>query len=133
MKLSLEPVRARLRAPFAAAWGTINDREILVVRLEADDGTVGWGEAAPLPGYGCTAVEQTWAVIKKYRGALARAGDGSRDQILAACAEASNLPEALAAVDLALWDLEGRRTGQPVWQMLVAQGSRDITRSISGQ
>lgn len=133
MKLSLEPVRARLRAPFAAAWGTISEREILVVRLEADDGTVGWGEAAPLPGYGCAAVEEIWAVMERYRGALARAGDGSRDQILAACAEASNLPEALAAVDLALWDLEGRRTGQPVWEMLVAQGAWDITRNISGQ
>lgn len=64
MKLSLEPVRARLRAPFAAAWGTISEREILVVRLETDDGTVGWGEAAPLPGYGCAAVEEIWAVME---------------------------------------------------------------------
>lgn len=132
MKLSLERVRARLRAPFAAAWGTIGEREILVVRLEADDGTVGWGEAAPLPGYGCAAVDQIWAALERYRGALARAGDGSRDQHLATCAAASNLPEALAAVDLALWDLEGRRAGQPVWQMLVAQGAWDITRNISG-
>ena len=146
MKLSVEPVRARLRAPFAAAWGTITERELLVVRLEAADGAVGWGEAAPLPGYGGPAAEEVGAALDGYRGALAevaaaleahrgaleRAGDGPRDQLLAACAAASALPEALAAVDLALWDLEGRRRREPVWRLL-SQSPWDITRNIPGQ
>ena len=32
------------------------------------------------------------------------------------------LPEALAAIDMALWDLAGRRAGEPVWRLL---GSAD--------
>ncbi|MGN6168650.1 MAG: mandelate racemase/muconate lactonizing enzyme family protein, partial [Solirubrobacteraceae bacterium] len=131
MKVSVEPVRARLRAPFAAAWGTISERELLVVRLEAGDGTVGWGEAAPLPSYGGAAVAQVRAALETYRRALARAGEGPRDQLLAACAAASDLPEALAAIEIALWDLEGRRTGQPVWQLLGAQGVWDIGSRIA--
>jgi L-alanine-DL-glutamate epimerase-like enolase superfamily enzyme len=46
-----------------------------------------------------------------------------RDQMLAECAEMTVLPQALAAVDLALWDLEGRRTGQPVWRLLGASNA----------
>jgi L-Ala-D/L-Glu epimerase len=128
VKLSVEPVRARLRAPFAAAWGTISERELVVVRFESGDGTVGWGEAAPLPGYGGAGLEEVLAALDAYGVALARAGDGPRDHLLAACAGTSDLPAALAAVDIALWDLEGRRRGQPVWQLL--EGRWDITPDI---
>ncbi len=37
-----------------------------------------------------------------------------------AAAEATVLPQALAAIDLALWDLAGRRTREPVWRLLGA-------------
>jgi L-alanine-DL-glutamate epimerase-like enolase superfamily enzyme len=129
VRLSVAPVRARLRAPFAAAWGTTSERDLLVVRLEAADGTVGWGEAAPLPGYGGASVGDVRAALDAYGAALARVGEGPRNQLLAACAAASDLPEALAAVDLALWDREGRRCGQPVWQLL--GGLWDITPDIA--
>jgi L-Ala-D/L-Glu epimerase len=122
VKLSLEQVRARLRAPFAAGWGSISEREILVVRLESDDGTVGWGEAAPLPGYGCAGLEEVRAALHRYAGLLAAPSHAPRADVLAACATASDVPEALAAVDLALWDLEGRRRGKPVCELL----ARDV-------
>jgi L-Ala-D/L-Glu epimerase len=131
VKLSVEPVRARLRAPFTAAWGTITERELLLVRLAAADGTVGWGEAAPLPSYGGGSLEEVRATLDDYGVALARAGDGPRDRLLAACAEASKLPEALAAVDLALWDMEGWRCGKPVWQLLGAQGAWDFEVAVN--
>ena len=41
--------------------------------------------------------------------------------VLARCAEATVLPQALAAIDLALWDLAGRRTREPVWRLLGAR------------
>ena len=40
--------------------------------------------------------------------------------VLAACREAAVLPQAVAAIDLALWDLEGRRADAPVWRLLGA-------------
>ena len=33
---------------------------------------------------------------------------------------------ALAAIDLALWDLEGRRAGQPVWRLLGADAAAPV-------
>ena len=43
------------------------------------------------------------------------------------------LPRRVAAIDMALWDLEGRRAGEPVWRLLGAREaparSRSTTRS----
>ena len=36
------------------------------------------------------------------------------------------LPQAVAAIDLALWDLAGRRAGDPVWRLLGAAGADPV-------
>lgn len=46
-----------LRAPVRTAHGVMVQREGLLVRLEAEDGFVGLGEAAPLAGFGRETVE----------------------------------------------------------------------------
>lgn len=52
MKLEVELVRARLRAPFISASGSVSMRELLLVRLVGADGVVAFGDAAPLESYG---------------------------------------------------------------------------------
>ena len=42
----------------------------------------------------------------------------SRTVLLEACRAERDLPQALAAIDLALWDLAGRREGRPVAELL---------------
>jgi L-alanine-DL-glutamate epimerase-like enolase superfamily enzyme len=110
-----------LRAPFAAGHGTVTDRELLLVSLEAADGLTGYGEAAPLESYDGVSVAEVQAaldacipVLEAYRDATPLA------DVLARCAEATLVPQALAAIDLALWDLAGRRTREPVWRLLGA-------------
>ncbi|HVW19080.1 MAG TPA: hypothetical protein VHB30_12615, partial [Solirubrobacteraceae bacterium] len=51
MRLRIRERVVGLRAPFAAAHGTIERRTLLEVELEGADGVVGRGEAAPLPSY----------------------------------------------------------------------------------
>ncbi len=85
----------------------------------AADGTVGWGEAAPLERYGVT-VRDVCAALERCHGPLSESDGADQTALLAACAERARLPQALAAIDLALWDLAGRRAGQPVWQLLGA-------------
>src|ERR1700759_16023 len=107
-----------LRAPFAAGHGTVTDRELLLVSLEAADGLTGYGEAAPLESYDGVSIAEVQAaldacipVLEAYRDATPLA------DVLARCAEATLVPQALAAVDLALWDLAGlRATRQHVGQ-----------------
>jgi L-alanine-DL-glutamate epimerase-like enolase superfamily enzyme len=48
---------------------------------------------------------------------------GEADGLRAQCAELTVVPQALTAIDLALWDLAGRRAGAPVWQLLGSTAS----------
>jgi L-alanine-DL-glutamate epimerase-like enolase superfamily enzyme len=89
-----------------------------LVRLEDRSGNVGFGEAAPLPGYGGATLEEVCAALQRCRELLAETADGPPPALIAACAALSPPPQALAAIDLALWDLEGRRAGAPVWKLL---------------
>lgn len=91
----------------------------LFVRIEADDGTVGWGEAS-LEGY-AEAVEGAFEALKDrfigadprriediwqvgYRGGFYRGG--------------AVLMSALSGLDQALWDLKGKHYRLPAWEML---------------
>ncbi len=126
MRLEIASRRLRLRTPLVAAHGTIDERELLDVRVVDADGAVGCGEAAPLLSYDGVSIDHVHAALEDCRPLL-RAGDGmERAELLAACAEAAVLPQAVAALDLALWDLAGRRAGTPVWRLLGAADARPL-------
>ncbi len=58
---------------------------------------------------------------------LAEADPGAgHAELLAACAAERDLPEALAAIDLALWDRAGRRAGRPVAQLLAEDAASSV-------
>jgi L-alanine-DL-glutamate epimerase-like enolase superfamily enzyme len=112
--------RARLRAPFSVAYGEVSERSLIVLALEGEDGVLGFGEAAPLEPYDGVSIDHVRAALSDC-AALLRESDGTeRDELLAACREVAVLPQAVAAIDLALWDLAGRRAGEPVWRLLGA-------------
>jgi L-alanine-DL-glutamate epimerase-like enolase superfamily enzyme len=120
VRLAIRFIGARLRAPFVSAAGSVNVRELLLVSLEGSDGHVGYGEAAPLEAYDGVALGDVRAALEDCRALLAQADGEQRAELLAACAQAAVLPQALAALDLALWDLAARRSGEPVWRTLGA-------------
>ena len=89
------------------------------LRIETDDGTVGWGEPVVegrahtvaaaveelsdyLIGKDPLAIEDHWSVL--YRGGFYRGGPV--------------LMSAIAGIDQALWDIAGKHFGAPVWQLL---------------
>src|SRR6476646_5775036 len=123
MRLSAEPFALRLREPLRAAWGVLAQRELVRVRLEADDGLVGFGEAAPLEPYDGVPLAAVTAALDAY---AVLAGERAEDELLAACRSERDLPQALAAVDLALWDLAGKRDGRPVSELISVEAARSI-------
>jgi len=126
VKLSVEPIEARLRAPFSAAHGAVAARELLLVSIEDRDGQVGYGEAGPIPSYDGALIDDVRRMIEACRAVL-EAGDGvRRADLVARCAEVATLPQALAAIDLALWDLEGRRADRPLWSLLGAEDPEPV-------
>jgi L-Ala-D/L-Glu epimerase len=116
VKLSVRTVRYALRAPLRAAWGEIHERETLRIRLEFPDGMYGEGEAAPLEPYDGVSLASVSAAIDAYAEVL-RGVEPSAD-LLAACKAERDLPQALAAIDLALWDHASRRTQTPLAKLI---------------
>lgn len=100
MRLQTELVEARLRAPFVSARGSVRSVALVLVSLTDEDGYRGHGEALALPGV---------------QAELERLSDHTE-----LSAERATLPEARAALDLANWDLAGRRAGEPAWRLLGA-------------
>jgi o-succinylbenzoate synthase len=126
VKLEIELIEARLRAPFVTARTSVKARRLGLVRLHAGDGTTGHGEAAPLQGYDAPSLDDVLAALEDCRGPLAQSDGEDREALLAECARRAVLPHAIAAIDLALWDLEGRRRRLPVWRLLGAQAAPQV-------
>lgn len=118
MRVEVERRTLRFRDPLATASGTLEQRELLLLTLVASDGTSGSGEAAPLEPYDGVSTEAAMAALEECRAALEASDGEDRERVLDACWLAAGLPQAVAAVDLALWDLAGKRAGRPVAALL---------------
>jgi L-Ala-D/L-Glu epimerase / N-acetyl-D-glutamate racemase len=124
--LRIRPIEARLRAPFVTARTSVKSRRLVLVSLEAADGTVGFGEAAPLEGYDLVSIDDVRAALEDCRGPLGESDGDPQGELLAECARVAVLPHAVAAIDLALWDLAGRRADAPVWSLLGARTPPEV-------
>lgn len=120
MKVQIHRVSATLREPWQSSRGRIDRRDLLLLVLHDRDGLVGLGEAAPLESYDGVSADDAQAALEDCRQVLEAADGPDHDGLLAECERLAVLPQAVAAVDLALWDLAGRRAGRPVWQLLGA-------------
>jgi o-succinylbenzoate synthase len=118
MEVALERVALRFAAPVAVSYGELTSREIVLLALRSADGMVGRGEAAPLAPYDGVSVDDVLAALEAFRPVLERADELGPGEVLSDCQERADVPQALAAVDLALWDLAGRRAGRPVCELL---------------
>lgn len=118
MELHVAERVLRFRRPVVMAYGELAERHILEVSLVEGDQVTGRGEAAPLEPYDGVSLERVSAALDLYAPILARGDELTGGEILDACAAADPLPQALAAIDLALWDRAGRRAGVPVADLL---------------
>lgn len=135
-----------LRGDGAYRWSTAypvlysEHFETALVRVELEDGLVGWGEAqAPLaPEVACGIVTHL------LRPALEREEfDGTPDRISALWDRMYStmrvrgqcggfMLDAMSGVDLALWDLAGKLAGKPVCALLAAAPKPRIPVYLSG-
>ena len=98
MRVGIHRVDARLQAPFVSSQESVDTVPLLLLRLEDADGFVGVGEAVALgiPG------DEVLLALEDCREALGDADGAAIDEVLAACANLAVLPQAVAAIDLAL-------------------------------
>ncbi len=127
MNVALERVELHFAPAVHTSYGELRSRELLELRLTDADGLVGRGEAAPLERYDGVSLEDVRSALVAYRSVLEPAGaDSAPAALLEACRARADVPHALAAVDLALWDLAGQRAGRPVSELLCAEPAAAI-------
>ena len=116
MRVTIEQRTLRFVTPLQTAYGPVAERELFQLTIEGEDGIAGRGEAGALEPYDGVAPAHVRAALEAYRAVLEE--DGDSGALLDACRAADDLPQALAAVDLALWDRAARRAGRPVAELL---------------
>ena len=119
MKATIERRRLAIQPPLETANGCLDERELFLLRLEDEAGNFGWGEAAPLESYDGVSGRQCRDALERQLEALEACPPGATGpQVLEAARQGDELPQALAAVDMAMWDLAGRREGRPILELL---------------
>ncbi len=125
---AIEPIAVSLpmKKPVQMAGETVTRADNVLVRIESDDGIVGWGEAASAPTMtGETVVGMMAAVELLTPSLLKRSADDFAGAAAAMAARLYGNSGAKAAVEIALHDLVGRASKRPVYALL---GGRQRSR-----
>ncbi|WP_412067990.1 o-succinylbenzoate synthase [Rubrivirga sp. IMCC43871] len=119
----LVPYALPLREPVAWGGQTHAQRLGVLVRLEGADGAVGWGEAAPLPGFSDESLDEVRtelaSLAEVLRGRVLSPAEALLGGSVATALDASGLsPSARFGLDLALAELAAQELGRTLPQAL---------------
>lgn len=135
VEVAARPFRAELSGAFEIAGGAAHEHEGVFVRLKLADGSVGHGEASPLPAFNAENARGSWTAIRRAsRGWLGKDGAAWRARL-------TELEDALprgagaarAALGMALLDAWTRRAGLPLRALFGGAQTRlasDVTVTI---
>jgi o-succinylbenzoate synthase len=126
MDVRVATVTLTFAEPLPTAFGTLHKRELLMLRLRDDDGAVGWGEAAALEAYDGVSNGKVRGAFEAYEEILRNGTGAPASDLLERCRIVADVPQALAAVDLALWDLAGNREGKPVAELIADHPATEV-------
>ena len=105
--------------PVIMAGETIHRADNVLVRIEADDGTVGWGEAASAPVMTGETLESIVTAVHYLAPSLRGREPGDIDGALAVMdGRMYGNHGAKAAIEIALHDLAGKAAGKPVHALI---------------
>ncbi len=135
-RITLHHLRMPLRSPFETSFGRITDRECILLAV-CSEGLVGYGEcvADRDPGYAYETSGTAWHILRDFLvpAILGQDVSGPAD-FQARVAGVRGHPMAKAGVELALWDLLGKRAGKSLRDLLSGQRDRvDVGVSVGLQ
>ena len=124
-KITIYPLKMPLVSHFETSFGRIYERECVLVKMESE-GLVGWGECAADrdPGYSYETTGTVMHILKDFALPLLigqDVADAADFQRRISAIRGHHL--AKAGVEMALWDLLGKRDGISLREMLGGQKS----------
>ncbi|MCL4544869.1 MAG: hypothetical protein M1118_09795 [Chloroflexi bacterium] len=132
--------RLPMRTTFRTSRGLIGSersgRTVVLVKLMADDGSSGWGEASPIVTWSPETVTSVIGALREHflpavQGLPVADLDGLHRAMDAAVAPlwGLSLPIARAGIDIAAHDLLARALGVPLWALLGSRRSDQVQLS----
>lgn len=122
------PLRVQLPKPQKTGQATYSSLELVVVEIETENGLTGIGEGLARSGSPAYAalIEQTLAprIIGQDAHHRRKLWKSMRSTMTGR--PGGQLVEAIAAVDIALWDLAGKHLGVPVHALLAGMGRETV-------
>ena len=119
--------RVPIQQPIKVSFGTFRDRPLVLVRVVDSDGAVGWGEAwCNWPAVGA---EHRARLVNDFADRLVGRTLATPDQafhlltrqlevLVLQTLEVGPIAQAVAGIDIAIWDLFARKAGQPLNRFL---------------
>jgi L-alanine-DL-glutamate epimerase-like enolase superfamily enzyme len=134
-KITVKPVSAELKEPFRISLGLITHSVSAVTTVETDEGLTGYGEGSPGIFVTGETLEGAAACIALFEQKLTGTDPLDIEAVHTIMDRVSpHAPSAKAAVDIACYDLLGKKAGMPVYKLLGGGGANtletDITVSI---
>jgi len=112
-----------LHPPVRLEGRSVSRREGAMLRLETDGGAVGWGEAAPLPGFSDETLEAAVHQLRQIRGTLRQASlpdlaTNGHDPWSVVEIDSGLAPSVRFAVESAILGVAAEATGRPLPSVL---------------
>ena len=124
--LELRELRLPLKHPFEASFGRITARRVLIVKVTNSDGAEGHGECVAMedPYFNAETIDTAWIIITKHVVSLLISSPVERASDVNQCfARIRGNQMAKGAVEAAIWDLEARLQGKPLWKHIGGEKS----------
>lgn len=129
--VQFEPLNVELNEPFGIASGAQLAAENVLVIVELEDGSKGYGEAAPFPAVSGESQTQTLAVLPLLVSASVNANSSDwRDVARELARLAPEAPAARAAIEMALLDAHFRSERISLWKFFGGK-EQELTSDIT--
>lgn len=136
VELETIPFALPFREPYVTARGTLERREMVLVRVRTDEGPIGIGEAVPMSLRGGEGIDVIEGGLRRSERRLRRSGIGdfagpeplraAIDTVIHAAAGRRIPAPATAALEMAIFDLAGRVSGTPLWRLLRGERAQPV-------
>jgi L-alanine-DL-glutamate epimerase-like enolase superfamily enzyme len=136
-EVEIVPYALPFREEYVTARGALSRREIVLLRLRTDEGVEAFGEAVPLTLRGGETLDRT---VRSLRRSFRRIGrldpaalagaeplESAIDAFIHVAAGRRLTGPPAAALEMAIFDLAGKLSGQPVWKLLRAESAEPVS------
>ncbi len=134
--INVKTVKVPLKEPFHISLGTITHAISAVVKVETDEGFSGYGEGAPGVLITGENLEGTVESIKHFEQSLLGTDPTDLEKVYWILDRAAaHAPCGKTAIDIACYDILGKKAGLPVYKLLGGYSNTietDITVGING-